>query len=736
MSYECSEKINQLNLRKIIKAGKYKNYVGENGQPSDAHHNKLVALQRDTRKTGCHKVTFIVKDQLSKKRCFGRMYPKHSKACLQGLPRDVRKALAYDRYSDVDIVNAHPTILNQLFERHGIHCDLLDNYVRNRDEVLGVIDSCRDRAKVEINKAINNGWPRSEYGRNLKDELMDCYDRLLSLQDFEDYRKWGEVARPDNPIGSAINCALTDFERKAVSIAIYSFQNRGYVTSTIIHDGFLVEHLDVNVELLFEIQQEIKRKMGLDLSMSVKTMNDYDTSKLWDEEVKDEQSEEMGDADAAELFYERITRDGHQFKRCGAVTWWYNPEDGLWRNDLTTLRRYMKEIIPGTYGQMSRKQDNMMLQFKAIILEDPELMKRSTRGLLPFNNGVWDFKAKMLKPFSPDYFFTHKLPWDYGEVDSSLVSEIREKLVEGVFGKLGDYYLKVLARAIAGNVDDKVFNVCIGDSNSGKGCNTDALFGAFPGFVSNINASNFAFKRSDGDGAKNRSWMVGCSQSRLLICNEISMKDALDGNIIKTVSSGGDPITARQNYKDELEFIMSGTAFVFANDMPSINPVDDAIQNRMRYIETAYSYLDGHMYESKKSLEHVRLADPDLKTVFLKREDVLRTFALMVVGEWRPEKPVAPEEVIKATKEWTQADDVVEKLNGLFEISENPDDFVSAPRLKTAVTQLGLDISDTKMGRTMTKLGFKSIQKKVGGRKMVVYMGVKLVGEIGDFVDF
>ena len=726
-SYNCIEKPNQINLRRIIKAGKYKSHIDEHGKTSDYIHKQLLAIQRSTRKTGSHQVSFVVKDKLSKNKCLGRLWPKHQKACLQGLPRDVRKALAYDRYSDVDICNAHPTILNQLFFKHGLHCDLLDNYVTDRDQVLHGISSCRDTAKVDINKTINLGCPTSEYGKNMRIQLLDCYEELLNLDEYQDYKKWGEICNNFNPIGSAINSILCDFERKAVSIAINKFKECGYETATVIHDGFLVEHLDIDGSIIREIEDEIKNRVGLQVNLSIKSMTDYDTSRLWDSDIQPEDIEEMGDVDAAEYFYEKVTSEGHEFVRCGNLYWWYDPTIGLWSDDFVPLRRYMKDI-PGQYGQMTRKQDMMMVQFKALFPENKQFMKQSTRGYLPFNNGVWDFENKKLVPFSSKYFFTEKLPWDYGETDDCLVNEIRQKLIDGVFGGLGDYYLKVLARAIAGNIEDKTFCVAIGDSNSGKGCNTDALFGAFPGFVANINASNFAYKKSDGDAAKNRSWMVGCARARLLVCNEISMKDPLDGNIIKTSSSGGDPITARQNYKDELEFVLAGTAFVFANDIPAISPMDDAVQNRMRYLETAYSYLDGHMYEQKKMLDNVRKADPDLKTVFLKRVDVLRTFALMVVGAWSPDKPVAPEEVVKATKEWTAADDIDAKLDELFEVSDDPDAYMTVEQVNTIVCNEKLNLSAIKIGRVMKRLGWVSVVKKLDKKTKRVYPGVQAAG--------
>ena len=50
---------------------------------------------------------------------------------------------------------------------------------------------------------------------------------------------------------------------------------------------------------------------------------------------------------------------------------------------------------------------------------------------------------------------------------------------------------------------------------------------------------------------------------------------------------------------------------------------DDATENRLKFIETSYSYLHGDLYESKKLNPNVRKADPELKSVWLKRKDVL-----------------------------------------------------------------------------------------------------------------
>ena len=83
---------------------------------------QLKSLEKRLRAEGGdhHRLDFALPDpQVCVDDLFGRLYPKRERGgstpSLQGLKRDVRKALAHDQYTDVDMVNAHPVILSQLF---------------------------------------------------------------------------------------------------------------------------------------------------------------------------------------------------------------------------------------------------------------------------------------------------------------------------------------------------------------------------------------------------------------------------------------------------------------------------------------------------------------------------------------------------------------------------------------------------------------------------------------------
>ena len=124
-TYSFREIINTKNLNRIMTAKKI-------------DHNTLTELRKLKRRLGKsnqHEVKFQLSNDGENP---GRLYPKRGAMSLQNLKKDVRKALAHDTYTDIDMVNAHPTTLSQLFARMKMPCPMMDQYVNDRDSFLDV----------------------------------------------------------------------------------------------------------------------------------------------------------------------------------------------------------------------------------------------------------------------------------------------------------------------------------------------------------------------------------------------------------------------------------------------------------------------------------------------------------------------------------------------------------------------------------------------------------------------
>ena len=131
-------------------------------------------------------------------------------------------------------------------------------------------------------------------------------------------------------------------------------------------------------------------------------------------------------------------------------------------------------------------------------------------------------------------------------------------------------------------------------------------------------------------------------------------------------------------------------------------------QRPIKFIETSYSHLQGYLYESQKKNPNVRRADMDLKSVWMKRKDVLEAYASLVVKAQEEEEPTAPARVIEESREWTAEDNLGEKFSQLFEATGNEYDTLTPTDVAKIARDNGVLASSKKLGVMMTKLGFTS----------------------------
>jgi hypothetical protein len=734
-SYTCTEYIHTDNLRRILKANKV----------NDEEQVKMLKkLFKSVYKDGKQSIEFILKEKFSKVKAIGRLYPKYNRPSLQGLKRNIRKALAHHRYTDCDIKNAHPVLMHQVFEKENIECRLLTEYVADRERFL------ETASKKEWTRMLNNGRPRSDATQLEKDFWSDVIIagvELFNKPEYEIYHKIAQIRNPDNKLGYAVSALATDLERKCITTAIQSFQEQGFRTGTIIHDGFLIEALEIDDGAFRMAEEEIKDRVGFDVTLVKSQLNDFDPNELWEKEQEELVPDvELNDASAAKEFIKFMDELGHHFTKCCGTFLWYNPTTGLWKEcpKADELRAFMngaRERLDA-YSSFVSKQDNLFTMLKAFTEEDPTFYVKApqtTYRRLAFNNGVYNFETKQLDGFQPEFRFFHKLEWDWDAAasPSALADEIRQKIIYGTFDReRGDYYEKVLARSLAGEVQDKNFFVITGDGNSGKGVNSDLLENTFGGFVGVFNSANLTKKIKGDDTEKTLGFMTQLKGKRIVYANETSPDCVFDAGMIKTFASGGDTLKARPLFKDPQTFKLECSPFLFCNDFNTIRGADDATSNRLRFLESQYAYLTGSNYEDKKKNPNVKLGDDNIKNVFIKRQDVLKTFAMMICDAYSTTKPVEPDCVQRETKEWVQHDDMETIIDGLIEFDEGHE--VSFGEVYNHLTQNGVAVSKTKAGTLLKKLGFNQIQKKINKKKGRYYQNLKLStsrpgGVFGDY---
>lgn len=477
-------------------------------------------------------------------------------------------------------------------------------------------------------------------------------------------------------------------------------------------------------------------------SHNTKKLSNPLSGALWKLLANEHTEELIDDVYACRKFVESM---GDEIHREGETVYIFNTENGLWESSETALmsavHRHKTNLIFYTisdvgkktcinYGGSTKHIKNMLVHLKAVLRNETFMSSNTETSLnyLLFEDGIFHIPTQVFTPgFDKTKVFTARIPRKFPSLrNHALEEEINRTLFVLPFKNeaVGKYMKMRLARSIAGCYHDKKFICALGDADSSKGTITKAMRNAFGGYVVEWNANHLKYNTHSGaDEAKKLSWIFQFEHTRLAISNESRMdKTAMDGNLVKTLSSGGDEMTARKNFGDETPIVLRASFFYLGNDMPEITPKDSGIQTRIRMIRFTKRFVEHP--SSPNELQ----ADPMIKHKIATTEWCDSLFWLIMDAyAFSTEEP---DEVIEETKEWIPNDVVLFKtaLEERFTIDltdMSVDNFVQSRDIIEHLKTMNLNLSDQKIGRELSKLGLTKDDKRMNGKTIKVWKGIK-----------
>lgn len=168
----------------------------------------------------------------------GRQYAKTY--CVQKVQSRLRSLLVRKYVVDVDMVNAHPSLLLYLCEKkYDIPCTYLKEYITNR---AGVLEK-HGLKKFDVLKAINSDKVRFDLSRApwfkmFSNEMLAIRKWFWDNKGHKDFESINfNKGSKDNPKASVLNRVLCAAENKVLQVAVAGVAR----VDTLIYDGF---HLD------------------------------------------------------------------------------------------------------------------------------------------------------------------------------------------------------------------------------------------------------------------------------------------------------------------------------------------------------------------------------------------------------------------------------------------------------------------------------------------------------------
>lgn len=518
-----------------------------------------------------------------------------------------------------------------------------------------------------------------------------------------------------------------------------------------VNDSILVRNtMTLSPAIINDIQQHILKKTGHKIKCSTKKIESEIKIKQGD--LKTDEIYFIDDEkDASDILIELL---GKKIMKCGTRYFIQKDETNIYVEDLTKGNKEVDHFLikfisnlhikkntasgPKPYSRTASGIKQLLIVLIPCIPNTPNFVKdlwQSNIGKLCFLNGYYEFKTKKFKQYDNETFTIAHVDKIYNpHVSQATIDTVMNKILNPILydEKQRNHILHWFARGLAGEYTEKTWGAGLGNRNSGKSVITDYFRESFgSSYIGSFTSEELLCNRvGSGDVAKKNAFLIPFEFRRLNFSNELKLSDdaghklKLDGNMIKSISSGGDEKKARLNFKDEINFQIQGRMVLFMNELPSVSPVDAKETLNIFEFKSIFKRELSEQEQTITADEHSEckyfVADDNIKHM-IKDEDIQNALIQIMFNSYTDKPSV---KIVDDNNEDYNDEDVDDnkQLLKLFKFTSAHQDRISIKDYKEMLSDNGINMSASKNKLTLNKLGVGNA--KSGSTRY--YTGIKI----------
>ena len=222
-------------------------------------------------------------DDLGRKRLQYKQKFKHKDryygigSCLSYLKKEIRNLIMPKNIKDIDMINCHPVILLSSCQKNKLKCNILKNYVENRNIIL---DSFGDNKKEvkELFLTVLNGGFKKIYSQDVEinNYLKLFENEIIKIQNYFYLRDKRFFEKGFNFMGKNLSRTILEKENEILQTMINYFVSKRVKIFTLEYDGLKVytddksKHFSIN-----DLEKTILKKTEIDIKLSFKEIIDF-----------------------------------------------------------------------------------------------------------------------------------------------------------------------------------------------------------------------------------------------------------------------------------------------------------------------------------------------------------------------------------------------------------------------------------------------------------------------------
>ena len=207
--------------------------------------------------------------------CKNRYYAIGS--ALTYLKKEIRNSIMPKNIKDIDMVNSHPVILLNLCQKNEITCNILKNYVENRDLILDSFGNNRKSVKEMFLTILNGGFKEKYSNDNrINNYLKSLEKEIVTIQKYLYTKDKQYFEKGFNHLGKNLSRIILDIENQILQIMINYFVIKRVNIFTLEYDGLKIysdnksKHFSIN-----NLEKNILDKTGINMKLSFKNIEDH-----------------------------------------------------------------------------------------------------------------------------------------------------------------------------------------------------------------------------------------------------------------------------------------------------------------------------------------------------------------------------------------------------------------------------------------------------------------------------
>ena len=178
---------------------------------------------------------------------------------------------------DIDMVNSHHNILLNLYQKNKITCNILKNYVENRELILDSFGNNRKSVKEMFLTILNGGFKDKYSNDNRINNYLKLLEKeIIEIQKYFYSKDKRYFEKGFNHMGKNLSRIILDIENQILQIMINYFVIKRVKIFTLEYDGLKIysddksKHFSIN-----DLEKIILEKTEINMKLSFKNIEDH-----------------------------------------------------------------------------------------------------------------------------------------------------------------------------------------------------------------------------------------------------------------------------------------------------------------------------------------------------------------------------------------------------------------------------------------------------------------------------